>query len=205
MVNKETDKGKRAAFSARMSVEAIVVALVASATVGILTAQILAGGREDSGSPVPTKAAGLRHDAVSMAPPSDTSQNIATDTAAAAQDKSSQRSAPLRDGDRASLPNVQHLSGADLEAREVSGGGRALTNPPSNDTVVRNGITIVSPPLLVPVISADAIQTPNGSEVLTSPRKAPSARKRSHYTNRNHRHGQRRVVRSAPFWRIVAR
>jgi hypothetical protein len=162
MVNQETDKGKRAAFWARMSVEAIVVILVAAATVGIFTVQILAGGWEDPGSPGPSKVVRLRHDAISEASPSDTAQNVAT----AAVDQSKE---------------------------------------PSNDTVVRNGVTVVSPPLLVPVISDDAIQMATGSDVLTLPHKAPSARKRSHYTSRAHTRGQRRVVRSAPFWRLVAR
>jgi hypothetical protein len=163
-----------------MSVEAIVIILVASVTVGIFTVKFLAAGLEDSGSPVPSRVVGLRHDAISEAPSSDTSQDVAT--AAAAQGKSSQRSA----------------NGG------LSVGDRALTEP-SNDMIVRNGVTILSPPLLVPVINDDAIQMASGSEVLPSPHKAASARKRSHYANRAHARGRQRVARSAPFWRVVAR
>ncbi len=171
----KTDNKTRPAFWARMSVEAIVVVLVAAATIGIFTVQILAGGWEDSDSPGPSRVVGFRHSAISEAPPSD--------------------------ADRASPPNAQHSSSAVLEAEQVSDGNRASTN----ETIVRNGVTILSPPLLVPVINADTIQIANGSETVTSPRKASSARKRSHYANRAPTRGQRRVARSAPFWRVVAR
>lgn len=171
MVSHEMDKGKRRAFSARMSVEAIVVVLVVCATVGIFMVKALADRWEGSSSPVSGKVTGLRHDAITATP-----------------------------SDR--LSNVQQLSRADLE---VSDGDGALPSQRSNETVVRNGVTVLSPPLLVPVINPDAIQAANGSEVLTSPRKAASARKRSHYATRARTHGHRRVARSVPFWRIVAR
>lgn len=156
----KTDKTAHGTFWTRMSVEGIVVLLVTSLTVGILTVKMLAGGWENSASPEPTKVVGLRHDAISEAPRSDTSPDVAP--AAPDHDVSSQM-------------------------------------------VVRNGVTVLSPPLLVPVINADALQKGDGSEVLAPSHKASDARKRSHYAHRAQARGQRRVVRSAPFWRVVAR
>lgn len=162
MVNRARSRGKRAAFFRRMSVEAIVVILVAAATVAIFAMKIMAGVWEDSDSPVRNKVAGLRHDAMSPAPLSDSSQDVATATAGQSQEQ-------------------------------------------SNVTVVHNGVTVLSPRLLVPVIDADVLETANGSAALTSQPKATQARKRSHYANRSQARSHRRVVRSAPFWRIVAR
>ncbi len=176
MASQEMSSGKRGGFAARISVEAIVVVLVVSATIGILTVKAMTGGWEDPPT-VSGKAAGLRHDAISAG--------------------------GLSDGNRA-LPNQRsanippHLGAAG----GLSDGNRAL---PNSDIVVRNGITVVSPPLLVPFIEADAAQTPNGSEIVASPRKASITRKRSHYSNRAHPRSQRRIVRSDPFSRFVAR
>lgn len=187
MVNRQTKKRKRAAYSGRMPVEAILLLPVAFATVGIFTVKIIEAGWEDSSSPVPAEMAALRHDAISPAAPRDTApQDVA---AAGGQDKFSQRSAnvPL------SLRAAGGLSDGDRDLKDSS-----------NETIVRNGVTIVSPPLLVPVINADAIEIARSSEAVISQRKASKVRKRPHYANRAHAPAHRRVVRPAPFWRITA-
>jgi hypothetical protein len=60
------------------------------------------------------------------------------------------------------------------------------TSEPSSDTVVRNGITVVSPRLLVPVIEADFMETASGSDDGTSSGKGLHAGKRSRYAHRAH-------------------
>jgi hypothetical protein len=65
---------------------------------------------------------------------------------------------------------------------------------PSTDTVVQNGVTIVSPRLLVPVIDAELMQTASGSEDSASSPKASHARKSSRYAKRSHARRQSRIA-----------
>ena len=190
----KTGKGKRPAFWARMSVEATVVILVAFAAVGIFAVKIFAGEWEDSNSPAPDKVVGLRHDAISETPPTDTAPAVAN-----------VQHISLRPRGASGVEGAEPYYATAATDQDKSSQSSALVPEPSNQTVVRNGITVLSPPLLVPVINDDAIQMANGSEVLASPHKAPSARKRSHSASRVHLRAQRRVVRSAPFWRVVDR
>ena len=156
-----------------VSVEAILLILIAFASIGIFTAKIIADGYENASSPVASKVVGLRHDAIS-ASPSDTIP-VDESMAVADQDRFSQRSAgALSDGDRAL-------------------------------TIVRNGVTVLSPPLRVPVIKADAIEMGKGSGALKSHRKAPHVWKRHHYAYRARAATHRRVVRSDAFWRFAGR
>jgi len=195
MVDRESDERNRRAFSARISVEAIVVVLVVSATIGIFTVKTMTGRWEDAPS-ASGKVAGLRHDAISAASLSDSTFPESSQSARrlSGEPRDSRTGAPPASDDGVE-PGINPAPAAADQDK----------SSPSSDTVVRNGITVVSPPLLVPVIEAGAIQTTNGSENLTSPHKASTARRRSHYANRIHTRAQRRVVRSAPFWRIVAR
>jgi hypothetical protein len=57
---------------------------------------------------------------------------------------------------------------------------------PSSDTVVRNGVTVVSPRLLVPVIDIDSIQSAQEWKDF--------ARTQSRYVNRSHKRHQRRIA-----------
>ena len=67
----------------------------------------------------------------------------------------------------------------------ISAPGEGPDQEPSGETVMRNGLTIVSPPLLVPVIDLDSLRPVNLAEDRDSFRKA-TARKRSHYARRSH-------------------
>jgi hypothetical protein len=49
------------------------------------------------------------------------------------------------------------------------------------NTIVRNGVTVVSPQLLVPVIDIDALETANGCEADTSSSKVSKPLKRAGY------------------------
>ena len=74
----------------------------------------------------------------------------------------------------------------------------APTSDPGQDgsaaTVVRNGITIVSPQLRVPIIDIAALQAASGSEVFSSSQKASGAGKRSRYVKRSHSHRKIRIA-----------
>ncbi|MFL6516161.1 MAG: hypothetical protein ACJ8M1_14170 [Chthoniobacterales bacterium] len=64
----------------------------------------------------------------------------------------------------------------------------------ATNTVVRNGITVVSPQLLVPVIDIDALQKGGGCDDDSSLDKDSKSQKRYHSVNRSH---SRRYARSA--------
>jgi len=61
------------------------------------------------------------------------------------------------------------------------------------DTIVRNGVTIVSPQLRVPVVDIDALRTANGSEDGISSPDGSDTRNRSRYAKHAHtrRHSNR--------------
>jgi hypothetical protein len=62
----------------------------------------------------------------------------------------------------------------------------------SSDTVVRNGITVVSPQLRVPVVDLDAMKTGNGSDDGTAASKTSNGRKHSRDAKRSHNRRQTR-------------
>jgi hypothetical protein len=66
----------------------------------------------------------------------------------------------------------------------------------STDTVVLNGVTVVSPQLLVPVIDLAAIQPASGSEPAASRSKVVTARKRSHVAKRSRSQPETRIART---------
>ena len=68
----------------------------------------------------------------------------------------------------------------------------------SSDTIVRNGVTVVSPQLLVPVIDIASIQTAIGSEGQASSSNVSNARKRSGNANRSQ--SRSRKQNSASHW-----
>jgi hypothetical protein len=206
MVNHETNKRKRAAFSARVSVEVIVVILVVSATVGIFTAKMLAGGWDDSDSPVPGKVVGLRHDAISEKPVFPTSSICPAPVERRGRVSAGAESKIGDTPPIAAVAAVDQDKSSQILPRNAGEGATGLSNVQltSNNTIVRNGVTVLSPPLLVPVINDDAIQMANGSEVLASPRKVTGIRKRSHHVSRARTRAQRRVVGWAAFRRSLA-
>lgn len=63
----------------------------------------------------------------------------------------------------------------------------------SSDTVVRNGVTIVTPRLLVPIIDIDSMRSVKESELSSSSGKAFS-RTQSRYAKRSHTRHQRRIA-----------
>jgi hypothetical protein len=73
----------------------------------------------------------------------------------------------------------------------------------STDTVVRNGITIVTPHLLIPIIDADAVDTAKAPAAPAFSRKHATTRKRSHYARRAHGQRQWRIVGLAASRRLV--
>jgi hypothetical protein len=94
---------------------------------------------------------------------------------------------PERDSDRSEAPGGGKFIGVRHDASSMS--LRADTQAgqePSSDTVVRDGITVVSPSLLVPVIDIDAIQIANGSDDSVSATKGWNGRKRSRYARRSY-------------------
>ena len=181
-MSEETEKEKRATFFARLPVEPLVVVLVVIATITIFTVRLVTGGRETTS--LSSLEGGIRHDAISAEEPASSQESA---TPVADQDTSfSQHSTP---SSRVSL------SDGDTSLKALSG-----------DTLVYNGVTVLSPTLLVPVITADAIQMSNGSEILpTPPHKTLRSRKHFHYVRRAHTHAQRHLLLSDPFSRFVAK
>jgi len=74
----------------------------------------------------------------------------------------------------------------------VSKSGSNQVQDSSATTVVRNGVTVVSPQLLVPVIDMASLQTANASGDNVSASKTSDARKRSRYVNRSRSQRQTR-------------
>lgn len=69
-----------------------------------------------------------------------------------------------------------------------------LSQEGSTAAVVRNGLTVVSPQLRVPIIDIDSLQAATGSDDAVSPGKASKAAKRSRYTKRSHASRQKPVA-----------
>src|SRR4051794_8491523 len=61
---------------------------------------------------------------------------------------------------------------------------------PSSDTVVRNGITVVSPQLRVPIIDLDSLKTESDDSATVT--KGSNGRKRSRHAKRSHNRRQMR-------------
>jgi hypothetical protein len=58
------------------------------------------------------------------------------------------------------------------------------------NTIVRNGLTVVSPPLLVPVVDLDGLPAANGTDGTPQPGQLRASGRRSHYAHRAHARGQ---------------
>jgi|tagenome__1003787_1003787.scaffolds.fasta_scaffold20963764_1 hypothetical protein len=101
-------------------------------------------------------------------------------------------------------PQNGEFVGVRHEAASVPANKNAMVGVPSVDsdqggegctsTVVRNGITVVSPQLLVPVIDMDALQKANGCDDDASSDKVSKSQKRFHSVSRSH---SRRYARGA--------
>src|SRR3954471_5906251 len=93
-------------------------------------------------------------------------------------------------------PRDGKFVGVRHDAATVSSPGSAVLGNPvpssaqtpqaATDTIVRNGVTVVSPQLLVPVINIDALETATGAEADTSSSKVSKPQKRGRYANRAH-------------------
>ena len=79
----------------------------------------------------------------------------------------------------------------DVTSAGSNSAGDDRAQEPSAEMVVRNGVTVISPRLLVPVIDIDSLQAGNGSEEGASVDKAYS-RKHSRYARQSHRRHQQR-------------
>ena len=78
---------------------------------------------------------------------------------------------------------VRHQATAMPSDTDRFGQGQERSDP----TVVRNGLTVVSPPLLVPVVDIDSFQRANGSADDAFSTDAPTTGKQVRSNNRSHR------------------
>ena len=67
---------------------------------------------------------------------------------------------------------------------DVSNPDATKAQEPASNTIVRNGITVVSPELLVPALTAELMETTRELQDGGSSGKASKTRKRSRYTKR---------------------
>ena len=76
----------------------------------------------------------------------------------------------------------------------VSGSDLATASPSEGGALLRNGITVLSPKLLVPVIDLESLQTAKASDDNASVNKGSEARKRPRYAKRSQAQRRSRAV-----------
>ena len=80
---------------------------------------------------------------------------------------------------------VRHEAGS-ISTNTDTSAGVSKQDQKAATTMTVNGVTVVSPQLLVPVIDCDSLKLPNGSDEDSSSTKRSSARKRTSYADRSH-------------------
>lgn len=95
-------------------------------------------------------------------------------------------------GDKAaSIERGKRLAAQPHEAAPFGAQGSASAESDAPNTIVRNGLTVVSPPLLVPVVDLDRVDASGTDDADLGPRRA-GGRRRSHYAR--HGYGRTRVA-----------